>query len=152
LASRGGKATGGQRPEELLDGNDTDYTGGTGFAYTTWSLQPPQFFIVTLKDAATIDCIRILLWDRDEQRFYRYKLEISPDDTGKAWTVVADRTGEKEECRSWQTVRFKPQTVKQMRLTGTFNSANSGFHVVEFQASLGVPPSAAPVTPEVLDF
>ena len=152
LAQHGAKARGGFNPGELLDGNCTEYEAGTGYANTTWSARPPQFFTVTLKDPVTIDCVRFLLWDRDE-RYYRYKLEVCADDKGETWAPVADHTGPAEKCRSWQVVRFKAQPVKLIRLTGTYNSANRGFHVVELQASLGLPaatPSPGPV--EVLEF
>lgn len=153
LAANGAAITGGQGPEELIDGNDAAYTGGTGFGYTVWNATPPQFFLLTLREPSTIDCIRFLLWDRDEGRYYRYKLEVCPDGKGEAWTCVADHTGPAEQCRSWQTVRLKAQQVKLVRLTGTYNSANSGFHVVELRASLGLPAGTPPpVAPEGLDF
>jgi hypothetical protein len=152
LAANGGTITGGNRPEELNDGNDTNYTGGTGFGHTTWGATPPQFFLIALKEPYSIDCIRFLLWDREAERFYRYKMEICPDGKAQAWTVVADRTGPAEQCRSWQTVRFKEQPVKLIRLTGTFNSVNSGFHVVELQASLGLPVGTDTSAPEGMDF
>ena len=151
LASHGATVVGGSRPEELIDGNDSAYSGGTGFATSVWSTTPPQSFVITLKEAYTVDCVRFLLWDRDD-RFYRYRLEICADAAGQAWLAVADRTGPAEECRSWQTVRFKPQPVRRIRLTGTFNSSNSQFHVVELQASLGLPAGTEPATPERMDF
>lgn len=153
LLNHGAKATGGTHPEALIDGDFTDYSGGTGFATTTWGAKPAQFFLVTLRFPVTIDCVRLLLWDRDEDRYYRYKLEICADDKGETWLLAADHTGPAEQCRSWQVVRFKPQPVKLIRLTGTYNSSNSGFHVVELQASLGLPPGTPPPRPaELLEF
>jgi len=146
LAANGAQAAGGTNPGELIDGNVTNYAGGTGFATSVWNTDPPQFFIVTLKEPAAIDCIRMLLWDRDPERYYRYKLEVCADAEGKAWELVADHRGAAEQCRGWQVVRFKQQQVKLIRLTGTFNSANSGFHVVELQASLGLPAGTPPPT------
>jgi hypothetical protein len=139
-------------PEALIDGNYTDYGPGTGYATTIWQNDPKPFFTVTLKDSFTIDSIRILLWDRDD-RYYRYKLEVCPDDKGAAWVLVADHTAEAEQRRSWQVVRFKPQPVRLIRLTGTYNSSNSGFHVVELQAGVGLPDCVPPPKPtEVLEF
>jgi hypothetical protein len=153
LAANGATATGGSRPEELIDGNDAHYSGGTGFATSTWNTTPVPSFLITLKEAVPIDCIRILLWDRDETRFYRYKLEVCADEKGTAWTMAADRTGPAEQCRSWQTARIKPQPVKLIKLTGTYNSSNSGFHVVEVQASVGLPKGATDsIAPEGMDF
>ena len=73
------------------------------------------------------------LWDRDS-RFYRYKLEASQALARDEWVLLADRTAEPLECYGWQVIVFKPMLVCRLRLTGTFNSANKGFHVVEFEA------------------
>ncbi|MCY3021229.1 MAG: discoidin domain-containing protein [Planctomycetota bacterium] len=152
LAANGGKASGGINPQLLIDGDDVNYTSGTGFANTTWSATPPPFFLVALKEPVSIDHVRFLLWDRDEERYYRYRLEVCADEKGEVWTVLADRTGPTDQCRSWQTIAFGPRRVKLIRLTGTYNSANSGFHVVELQASMGMPAGAEPPSPDGLDF
>jgi hypothetical protein len=135
LAANGATAEGGRYPERLIDGK-LDYTRGSGFAISYWEKAQP--FVVKFKEQATISCIRFLLWDLSEQRFYRYKLEVCASvDTGDKpmqWTCVADKTGEAQECRSWQDITFTPQRVKQIRLTGTYNNVNSGFQVVELQA------------------
>jgi hypothetical protein len=132
LAANGATITGGTHPEALIDGISTDYDGGRGFGYTHWKSAPPQSFLIDLKEASEIDCIRFLLWDIEENRFYRYTLDIQAE--GKLFEVVSDKSAVTEECRSWQVVRFPKQKVKTIRLTGTYNSANSGFHVVELQA------------------
>lgn len=152
LASNGGTATGGSDPAQLIDGNDSNYSGGTGFATSQWRATPPQAFVVTLKKAVTLDAVRFLLWDRSEERYYRYKLEVCADEKGKEWSMITDRSGPTEQCKSWQILRFKAQTVKQIKLTGTFNSANNGFHVVELQAFHGCPPTAPSASTDSLDF
>lgn len=152
LAANGATATGGTDPEQLIDGNDSRYTPGTGFATTQWRATPTQAFVVTLKKAVTLDAIRFLLWDLSEDRYYRYKLEVTADDKNPEWTMIADRSGPIEQCKSWQVLRFKAQTVKQIRLTGTYNSANKGFHVVELQAFNGCPTSTPSASTDSLDF
>lgn len=152
LAANGGSATGGSDPAQLIDGNETNYTGGTGFALAQWKAEPPQPFVITLKEAVALDCIRFLLWDRSEDRYYRYKLEVRADESSEKWVMLSDRSGPVEQCRSWQAARFKVQTVKQIRLSGTFNSANSGFHVVELQAYFGCPSNTPSASSETLDF
>ena len=152
LAANGGVATGGSDASQLIDGNDSNYSGGTGFATSQWRANPPQAFVVTLKNAVTLDAVRFLLWDRSEERYYRYKLEVCADEKGKEWSMIADRSGATEQCKSWQILRFKAQTVKQIKLTGTFNSANNGFHVVELQAFHGCPPTAPSASTDSLDF
>lgn len=138
LAAHGAKASGGKHPELLIDGNETVYTGGDGFADHPWNATPRQSFQVELKRPSEIDCIRFLLWDLDE-RFYRYKLEISNDPAGKVWTLITDKSGPDDACRGWQILRFPALTTKFIRLTGTYNSANSGFHVIELEACIFPP-------------
>lgn len=140
LATSGATATGGQNAKLLIDGNDTDYTGSTGFAMTQWNNNPPQILLVTLKQVTTLGCVKFLLWDRSDERFYRYKLDISASEAGEDWKSVADRSDPAAECKSWQVVTFVPQQVRRIRLTGTYNSANAGFHVVELQAFIEAPP------------
>jgi hypothetical protein len=155
LAANGAMAIGGRDAGILIDGDDTHYTGGTGFGMTQWNAEPPQSFVITLKKPVDLDCIRFLLWDRSEERYYRYKIEVSPNDKNTDWSIIADQTGPIVQCKGWQTLRFAPCKVHQIKLTGTFNSANNGFHVVELTASLGLPPSDEPdATPptEALDF
>ena len=138
FAGHGAKASGGKHPEFLIDGNVKDYTGSEGFADHMWNAKPQQSFLIELKKPSEIDCIRFLLWDMDE-RFYRYKLEVSNDPHVKNWTLITDKSGPDDTCRGWQILRFPALTVKFIRLTGTYNSANSGFHVVELEACIFPP-------------
>lgn len=132
LAIHGATALGGDRPQLLIDGNSTTYDGGEGYAQTDWTVKPTPAMVVTLKEAETINTIRFLLWDQDN-RFYRYKLEICPDADGEKWKLIADHstTG---EFRSWQLISFPEEPVRRIRVTGTFNNSNNMFHVVELQA------------------
>jgi F5/8 type C domain len=152
LASNGATVLGGKNSKLLIDGNETDYTGSTGFAMTHWNNNPPQFLIVTLKDSTQVGCVKFLLWDRSDERFYRYKLDISASENGEDWKTVADRSDPAAECKSWQVVSFAPQTVRRIRLTGTYNSANAGFHVVELQAFVEAPPPSRKAESEPMDF
>lgn len=134
LASKGARATGGNQPELLIDGNTSDYDASYGYAATNWQTNPPEAMVVTLKEAATLNAVRVLLWDGDE-RYYRYRLEISPDAEGDArWTTIADYTQTSERRQSWQVLDFEAQTVRRVRVTGTYNSDNGAFHVVEIEA------------------
>lgn len=134
LASKGAKAAGGNQAELLIDGNTSDYDASYGYAATNWQTNPPEAMVVTLKEAATLNAVRVLLWDGDE-RYYRYRLEISPDAEGDAhWTTIADFTQTSERRQSWQVQDFEPTTVRRVRLTGTYNSDNGAFHVVEIEA------------------
>ena len=133
LAKHGASVTGGSRPELLIDGKASPYDGSTGYAYTSWNSKTKRSFVVSLKKPVTVNVVRFLLWDKGE-RFYRYKLETSAEPTGENWFMLSDRSQEPLECRSWQVIAFKPRVIARLRLTGTYNSANNGFHVVEFEA------------------
>ena len=84
------------------------------------------------------------MWDGDN-RFYRYKIEASSDNT--TWTTIVDRTS--GTWQSWQDIGFSPAiTARYLRLTGTYNSslngANTSFHAVEWEV-YGAPPAPPPL-------
>jgi len=133
LAAAGGTAEGSGSASQLIDGVIAGYTGSTGFAAMTW----PSEWIVTLQKAYVLRQIRFLLWDSDD-RYYKYIVETSPD--GKAWVPLVDRS--KGKWKSWQTLDFAPRRVKAIRVKGLFNSANSGFYIVELEAYC-LPPAVA---------
>lgn len=125
LAERGTTATAPTNADELIDGNSTRYTGSSGFGYGSW----PCTFTLTFPEVYSIRTIKILLWDGD-RRYYRYKLEGSED--GDTWTTLADKT--EGRWSSWQTISFDATPLKYIRITGTYNSINSAFHIVEVEA------------------
>lgn len=45
--------------------------------------------------------------------------------------MVADRT--RENCKSWQTLKFERRPVVFIRIIGTHNTANEVFHCVHFE-------------------
>lgn len=65
----------------------------------------------------------MLLWDCD-LRAYSYYVEVSVNNID--WVMVADKT--KEQCRSWQLLRFKRQPVVFIRIVGILNTANEVRH------------------------
>lgn len=66
-----------------------------------------------------ISSLRLLLWDCDD-RSYSYYIESSVNIWD--WEMVVDRT--RENCKSWQVVRFSPRPVVFIRIVGTRNTAN----------------------------
>ena len=148
LASRGSTITGnnGTNWSKLIDGVTTGYTPTIGFGYTLWknAANAPGAMTLDLKDLCTISSMRLLLYDLDN-RFYRYKIEASSNNT--TWVTIVDRTAVTNQCRSWQDISFSPPIqARYLRLIGTYNSAlngsNNGFHVVEWEV-YGTP--SAPV-------
>lgn len=75
-----------------------------------------------------INQIKFLLWDRDD-RSYRYFVEVSEDKEN--WKLIHSAG---YECKSWQTITFEPHVVRYIKLVGTKNTANNGFHVVALEA------------------
>jgi BTB/POZ domain-containing protein 9 len=72
----------------------------------------------------------MLLWDCD-LRAYSYYVEVSVNNID--WVMVADKT--KEECRSWQLLRFKRQPVVFIRIVGILNTANEVRKRTNFEIS-----------------
>ena len=153
LASRGSTISGnnGTNWSNLIDGVTTGYTATTGFGYTLWknALNAPGAMTLDLKDLCTISSMRLLLYDLDN-RYYRYKIEASSNDT--TWITIVDRTN--GTWRGWQDIVFSPPIqARYLRLIGTYNSAlngsNNGFHVVEWQVygTLSAPPVTYTITP-----
>ena len=61
------------------------------------------------------------------------------------WEVVCDRS--RENCKSWQTIRFPRRPVVYIKIVGTHNTANEVFHCVHFE-SPAVTGEAAATGPE----
>lgn len=66
-----------------------------------------------------ISSLRLLLWDCDD-RSYGYYIESSVNIWD--WKTVVDCT--RENCKSWQVIRFEPRPVVFIRIVGTHNTAN----------------------------
>ncbi len=161
LASRGAKCEGFLRAELAIDGNTKQYDGTNGYTYGIWRKLKPDTLVITLEKAVTISNINVLLWDKD-RRYYDYKLGISSD--GESWTelpitsapnVIRDikatlkkfNPDDKDDnsvriildykpgYRGWTTHNLgATEKIKYIRVTGNYNSANSGFQIVEVQA------------------
>jgi len=126
LAKRGATCTGSPNAMNLIDGNTTEYDTGSGYAYFSY----PGEFIVTLPKVYVLRQIRVLLWDGEDDRFYRFALETSHD--GQKYIPLVDRS--RGQWRSWQQIDFPPRPVKTIKLKGLFDSANFQFHAVELEA------------------
>ncbi|HEY3322969.1 MAG TPA: protein kinase [Planctomycetota bacterium] len=126
LASAGATCTGSPTAAKLIDGNTTEYDRSSGFAMLAF----PGEFIITLPNVCVLKQIRVLLWDGELDRFYRYAIETSHD--GQKYVPLVDRS--KGQWRSWQQIDFPPRPVKSIKLKGLYNSANTTFHAVELEA------------------
>lgn len=126
-----------QRPELATNGNYTDYDGARGFAHFKW----PGSYTLVLDQPELVSSIRFLLWDKTE-RAYNYVLSVSED--GEVWVKVAEiQNKEVDGTQGWQIVNFaKPTNLRFTKLEGTWGSANSDFHLVEFEIWTGEPDHA----------
>ena len=91
----------------LLNGDTDNYSGEHGYASHIINKETSRGITVKLSHPYIINCIRILLWDRDN-RSYSYYVEVSLD--SEVWVTVVDRN--QHLCRSWQELFFKEQVVR----------------------------------------
>src|SRR5205807_2654805 len=106
LAANGGQAEGLDHAELAIDGITTGYGELNGYALDHW----PCTLTLKLKAPSRLDCVRLLFWDKQPERFYRYKMEIADSDQDPQWSILADLTGPDAEARSWQTIKFPVRT------------------------------------------
>jgi subtilase family serine protease len=111
--------------DNVIDG-DTKSTG-----YTKWVTSPPGRMTIILSRVYEINKLRVLLYEGNDNRFYRYMIESSVD--GEDWQIVVDKTS--GEWRGIQEEIFNPPIQAQyFRITGTFCSKDDYFRVAEFEA------------------
>lgn len=68
-----------------------------------------------------------------DERYYGFTVELSLD--GKTWEVVADRRDNTQpSTRQGYTCRFPARQARYLRVRQTYNSANTGRHLVEVMA------------------
>ena len=125
--------------ENVNDGNKTEYDGYNGFGYTLCSEQGAM--IMDLGVEYALETIKFLLYDKSS-RYYKYTLEYSEDGVDGPWVMLVDHSNVKS--KSWQTISCSscPKT-RYLKLTGLYNSANDGFHVVEWEVYASNPKLSA---------
>nr|CAB3226454.1 BTB/POZ domain-containing protein 9-like [Phallusia mammillata] len=132
-AHHGAQVVQGEMCASLLDGDSRNYDQERG--YTRHEIndecnsRKEMCIKVKLGQQSIINCIRMLLWDKDN-RSYSYFVEVSVDD--KEWIKVIDHSA--FLCRSWQELYFPKRVVRYIRVTGTRNSVNRIFHLVTLEA------------------
>ena len=129
LSSRGSTITGsnGTNWNYLIDGD----SASSAFGYTYWTnmANAPGSMTLDLQDLCLVYSNRLRLYDLDG-RYYQYRIEASSD--GLGWTTLFDRTTGAQQ--SWQNLSLSaPVFARYLRLTGTYNSLNPAFHVIEWQ-------------------
>ena len=87
--------------------------------------------MISLPKVTKIQEINFLLHNEDKSREYLYQLFVMRDDESE-WEMVADHG--KKPSKGWQKHKFPPVKLKNIKITGLFNSANKNFHIVEVEA------------------
>ncbi len=87
---------------------------------------------VDLEEPTTVGRVVVVGYYED-RRHYGFTVEVSLD--GKAWDMVADQRENKEPSTAkGYTCRLESRMVRYIRVTQTYNSANTGRHLVEVMA------------------
>jgi hypothetical protein len=87
---------------------------------------------VDFEQPTTVGRVVIVGYYGDE-RHYGFTVEASLD--GREWETVADRRDNRERStREGYTCNFKPRQARYLRVRQTYNSANTGRHLVEVMA------------------
>ena len=131
--------------QEATNGTITGYTGDRGFAYSHF----PSTYTLDLGDTHLVVIIRFLLWDNlgtpgtvRAKRSYKYSLSTSVD--LKNWELHYETLD--KGSNGWQLFAFKkPISARYVRLHCIHNTANSEFHIIEFEVhDSATIPSIAP--------
>lgn len=117
----------GQVKHALLNGDTENYNGEQGYTTHTIMKDSSKGITVQLGQPFVLNCIRMLLWDRDN-RSYSYYIQVSLDQ--RHWVTIVVRSD--HLCRSWQELFFESKVVRYVRVVGVHNSMNRSFHLVSF--------------------
>lgn len=118
-----------------------------------WGSSPyPQWWSVDLQGVYELNRVVVVNYF-DGARYYRYNIEVSLD--GSTWTnLVNFTTNTTPATNAGNSFEVNNILARYIRVTMTYNSANVGVHIVEFEA-YGVPANLqsdnqAPTVPSAL--
>lgn len=108
---------------KVVDGSDTTYWGASSYKTRPW-------VCVNLEDVYELSSINVETY---ENRIYNYELYTSVD--GETFTYLDAYTGSEQSPSDGITFDLSNKTVyaRYVRLVGTYNSKNSGFHLNELR-------------------
>ncbi|MEE0831009.1 MAG: discoidin domain-containing protein [Longicatena sp.] len=108
---------------------DTGDVATDGWANTTAENRP--YAIIQLDALHLLNSISVLTY-RNSTRHYKYEVYSSID--GEAYTLIGAKT-DNTNAAMYRTFYFdEPITAKFIKVVGTHNSSNKGFHLSEVQA------------------
>ncbi|RLJ04641.1 MAG: hypothetical protein DRP18_04460, partial [Candidatus Aenigmatarchaeota archaeon] len=140
LQDNAGNTSAQYAPEDINDGVTTQCGGGWGDCFGGCSPYPCIAVNITLEKPWVINKIRTFWWDPDNDeeydRHYNYYINVSLDGTN--WTMIVDR---RDNDTTWdggypdavyeEVDEFQPILAKYVMIVGTYNSANTGIHLIE---------------------
>lgn len=106
------------------DGSIDTYWDGGDWAERPW-------VIIDLGSSYTLEKVNIVNY-YSGSRYYNYEIYTSPD--GEAWTPAAEKTSRSAATRSGDTFTLPNSAARYIKVVGTYNSANEGFHLKEVRA------------------
>ena len=117
----------GRNPESIVDGNKKNYWDGGKYGANG------QYFIIDLGEECVIEEMKatpVL----EKNRYYLYYIEVSLD--VEKWQKVAEREEIYGTSDSFEdeTYTFESLNTRYIKVTMTYNSANSSVHMAEFEA------------------
>ncbi|XP_063904232.1 BTB/POZ domain-containing protein 9-like [Zophobas morio] len=122
-----------QHKAEVISGSNSSWLlmggGNVESKFTSHYIDGKSAIIVKLGAPSFVNHFKMRLWDGD-QRYYSYYISVSLDQ--KNWKRVIDYS--LISCRSDQVLFFNQQVVKYIKIGGTHNTANNGFHIISFEA------------------
>ena len=114
-------APGGGYAAHITDGLENTYWDGIEWAYN------PEA-VIDLEDVYEIGKINVLCYVAGS-RYYLYDIFTSMD--GEEWTEVVHKTATTAGTNDGDTFTFDDVTARYVKIVGTYNSSNEGFHVRE---------------------
>uniref|UniRef100_A0A914EC69 BACK domain-containing protein n=1 Tax=Acrobeloides nanus TaxID=290746 RepID=A0A914EC69_9BILA len=110
-------------PTAVLFNGDLTAIGDKNFVYHNTN----GALTIQLDQVYLLSSMRFLLWNGNDRIYKSYGIEVSTDHD--SWNKLC----ENNDCKSWQIIRFDQQAVRYIRITGTGNTDNEGFHIIHFE-------------------
>lgn len=113
--------------QKINDSDISTYWDGGKYAERPW-------VTVDLEDIYSLSSINVVNYYSRNDRYYNYEVYGSLD--GESWSLLHEITGERDKSTAAGDV-FEEEGLhaRYLKVVGTYNSANSSFHLNELRAS-----------------
>lgn len=96
-----------------------------------WGAPYPCSLTIDLRDVYEIEKFNIVNFYSTD-RFYHYEIYVSTDNT--TYRKVAEKVNSNPPTAAGDTYEIEPTPARYIKVTMTYNSRNTGAHIVEFEA------------------